>query len=130
MGSNGSTELTDRASNDDSKTQTAHRERSPSCSEASTGGYDFANTKPDITYKVTVYYKLGSDENRELIIPPGQTGHLYEFPSGSHNYLVTYRALVPIMSFPPGAPTMPQDVIYMRGELYIEECKTGSLEIK
>jgi hypothetical protein len=104
--------------------------RKSNCSDASTGNYSFINTRADITYKVTVYYKLGSDENRELIIPPGQTGHLYDFPAGTHNYLVTYRALVPIMTFPPGAPTMPQDVIYLKGEIYLDECKSGLFEIK
>jgi hypothetical protein len=43
---------------------------------------------------------------------------------------VTYRAMVPIMSFPPGAPTMPQDVIYRRAEIYVEQCKSHVLEIR
>jgi hypothetical protein len=103
--------------------------RSPACVTADTGSYGFVNTDPRTPFAVTLYYREGSDEGRRLTLLPGQTGHVYDFPVGGHPYLITYRAQVPIMSFPPGAPTMPQDVIHSRGEIYVEQCKSGSLEI-
>jgi hypothetical protein len=94
------------------------------------GKYGFTNTKSETVFTVILYYREGSDEGRTITVPPGQTQYVYEFPAGAHNYIVTYRAMVPIMSFPPGAPTMPQDVIYLRGEINVEQCKTGSMEIR
>jgi hypothetical protein len=104
--------------------------RRPACSDADTGTYGFTNTKSETVFTVVLYYREGSDEGRTITVPPGQTQYVYDFPAGGHNYIVTYRAMVPIMSFPPGAPTMPQDVIYLRGEINVEQCKSGVMEIR
>jgi hypothetical protein len=104
--------------------------RRPACSDADTGTYGFTNTKSEKVFTVILYYREGSDEGRTITVPPGQTQYVYDFPAGGHNYIVTYRAMVPIMSFPPGAPTMPQDVIYLRGEINVEQCKSGVMEIR
>lgn len=105
--------------------------RQPStCSEANTGHYGFTNTKKETLFTVILYYREGSDAGRTITVPPGQTQYVYDFPVGGHNYIVTYRAQVPIMTFPPGAPTMPQDVIYLRGEVYVEQCKSPIMEIQ
>jgi TolB-like protein len=103
---------------------------SPGCGEKSTGHYGFTNTKKVTIFTVVVYFKDGSDQNRTITVQPGQTQYIYDFPAGPHNYLVSYRAQVPIMPFPPGAPTMEKDVIYLQGQLYVEPCKSVSLEIK
>lgn len=100
------------------------------CSEADTGHFGFTNTKRETVFTVTVYYREGEDLGRIITVPPGQTQYVYDFPAGRHNYLVTYRGQVPIVTFPPGAPTTLQDVIYLRGEIYVEQCKSGVLEIK
>ena len=105
------------------------RQTSQSCSEANTGHYAFINRHSATSYSVTLFYRHDSDEGRTITVLPGETQYLYDFPAGGHRYVVTYRAQVPIMSFPPGAPTMPQDVIYRRGEIYVEQCKTGVLNI-
>jgi hypothetical protein len=98
--------------------------------EANTGDYGFTNTKTATMFTVIIYYREGSDANRTITVPPGQTRYVYDFPAGRHNYMVTYRAQVPIMPFPPGAPTMEQDVIYLRGTIYVEQGKSGVMEIK
>jgi len=111
-------------------TGTREREqRQPTCSESNTGNYGFTNSK-EASFKVTVYYKEGSEESRSLIVTPGQTQYVYDFPVGRHNYAVIVRALVPIMSFPPGAPTMPRDLIYQQGEIYVKQCESEVLNIK
>jgi hypothetical protein len=104
--------------------------RNATCAEANTGHYGFSNPKTVTRFTVIVYYREGSDSNRTIMVPPGQTQYVYDFPAGAHSYLVTYRAQVPIMPFPPGAPTMEQDVIYLRGQIYVEQCKSGVLEMK
>jgi hypothetical protein len=108
----------------------SNQSRTVTCSDSNTGKYGFTNTKSETVFTVILYYREESDEGRIITVPPGQTQYVYEFPAGAHNYIVTYRAMVPIMSFPPGAPTMPQDVIYLRGEIDVEQCKTGSMEIR
>jgi len=100
------------------------------CKERNTGHYGFANPKTVTRLTVILYYREGSAENRTIIVPPGQTQFVYDFPAGARNYLVTYRAQVPIMPFPPGAPTIEQDVIHLRGQIYVEQCKTGTLDMK
>ncbi len=102
----------------------------PSCSEANTGHYGFHNTKTVTVFTVVVYFREGSDDARTITVPPGETQLIYDFPAGRHNFVVSYRAQVPIMTFPPGAPTMPQDVLYRRGEIYVEPCKSGLLDIR
>jgi len=109
---------------------TPETHRRPACSDADTGTYGFTSTKSEPVFTVTLYYREGSDEGRTITVPPGQTQYVYDFPAGGHNYIVTYRAMVPIMTFPPGAPTMPQDVIYLRGEINVEQCKSGIMEIR
>jgi len=111
----------------DSATRT--KEKGP-CSEANTGNYGFTNTKKVTVFTVIVYYREGADSSRTITVPPGQTQYVYDFPAGRHNYMVTYRAQVPIMAFPPGAPTTEKDVAYLRGEINVEQCKSGILEIK
>lgn len=120
---------------DDSATQTKekpqpNRRSPPTCSEANTGHYGFTNTKTVTVFTVTVYYREGSDLSRIITVRPGQTQYVYDFPAGGHSYLVTYRAQVPIMDFPPGAPTMEKDVLYQQGQIYVEQCKSGVLDIK
>jgi len=117
---------------DDFATQTEekpqpNRRQPPTCNEANTGNYGF---KTVTVFTVIVYYREDSDSSRIITVRPGQTQYVYDFPAGRHNYVVTYRDQVPIMTFPPGAPTMEQDVIYQRGEIYVEQCKKGVLDIK
>jgi hypothetical protein len=100
------------------------------CREKNTGNFGFTNTKTVTRFTVTVYVRGGSEANRTVIVLPGQTQYIYDFPAGAHNYLITYRAQVPIMSFPPGAPTMEQDVVYLRGQIYVEQCGSTTLKIR
>lgn len=100
------------------------------CSEGNTGHFGFANTKTTTRFTVVVYLRQGSDSNRTITVPPRDTQFVYDFPAGAHSYMVTYRAQVPIMPFPPGAPTMERDVIYQQGQVYVEQCKSKILELK
>jgi hypothetical protein len=100
------------------------------CADAKTGHYAFKNVKADRDFSAVLDYDGDNEARRSILIPSGETQYFYDIAAGRHKYIVTYRAMVPIMSFPPGAPTMPQDVIYRQGEIMVEQCQSGLIEIR
>lgn len=100
------------------------------CKKNNTGDYCFTSTSRKTQFTVTTYLQEGSNAGRTMTLQPLQTQCFYDFPAGPHNYVVTYRAQVPIMSFPPGAPTTEQNVIYLQGQIKIEQCNSKTFVIK
>ncbi len=103
---------------------------SPDCKKNNTGDYCFTNTMTKTPFTVIVYYRENSNAGRTMTVQAGQTQCFNNFPAGPHNYTITYKAQVPIMKFPPGAPTMEQDVIYLQGQINVEQCKSKTFVIK
>lgn len=102
----------------------------PTCEDAKTGHYAFKNVKADRDFSAVLDYDGDNEARRSILVPAGETQYFYDVAAGRHKYIVTYRAMVPIMTFPPGAPTMPQDVIYRQGEILVEQCQSGLIEIR
>jgi len=99
------------------------------CKETNTGDYCFINTKTKTSFKI-VYFQEDSKTKRRITVQPGQTQCIYDIPAGPYNYIITYKARVPIMPFPPGAPTTVENVTYLQGQIYVEKCKSINFEIK
>ncbi|MBM3712586.1 MAG: hypothetical protein FJW56_04010 [Actinobacteria bacterium] len=106
------------------------RSKDQNCKEKNTGDYCFTNPSRYTPFTVTIYYRRGSDAGRTMIVQPLQTQCFYDFPAGSYNYIITFRGKVPIMDFPPGAPTIEKDIIYYQGEILVEQCKSKTFIIK
>ena len=104
--------------------------KNSNCKEKNTGDYCFINTKRKTSFTIAYSQTDSKNKMREIIVQPGQTQCIYGIPAGPYNYKITYKARVPIMEFPPGAPTMIKKLTYLKGQIYVEKCKSINFEIK
>lgn len=102
----------------------------PACIAANTGNFGFINSKTIRTLKVLVYESDGSQSPRQLKLALGQIDYVRDFPAGTHRYVVTYRRQAPRSSFSRSVPMTVEDFTVKEGQIFVEQCKSGFMELE